>query len=121
MSRAIALCLLLLTTGELRAGDDRLPPGAILRLGDCRFRAGGPVIDLVFSPDGTELISRVLTTDSECLTTWDTATGTASRTSTKARAGGTLVRWANATIPDSPRGLVIGPDGVARVRDFEAN
>lgn len=34
---------------------DPLPPGAVLRLGDTRFRAGGPVKHLRFSDDGRTL------------------------------------------------------------------
>lgn len=65
----VALAVLLVA-GSSGAGAE-LPPGAVARLGDARFRAGGPVRHLVLSPDGTHFATA---TDTE-LTTWDAATG----------------------------------------------
>ena len=46
------------------------------RLGDGRFRAGGPVGELVFSPDGTELTSWARVGPGVVRrTVWDPATG----------------------------------------------
>ena len=41
-----------LVTVQLVSHATNLPPGAILRLGDDRFRAGAPVRHLRFSDDG---------------------------------------------------------------------
>ncbi|HEX4609328.1 MAG TPA: hypothetical protein VH092_14110, partial [Urbifossiella sp.] len=66
-----------LTLGALapaaRSAD--LPPGAALRLGDTRFRAGGPVAELVFSADGSELVSHVPTPTGDRVAVWDADTG----------------------------------------------
>ena len=68
------LLILLVLAGPLHADD--LPPGAAMRLGDSRFRAGGEVNELHFSPDGTELTSRVTIAGnrSRC-TQWSVKTG----------------------------------------------
>jgi hypothetical protein len=125
MSYRALLVALALGTGEptfsarLAAADPTLPPGAALRLGDTRFRAGGPVSDLVFSADGSELTARVPLDDATTrVTTWDAATGLPVSTATEPRRPGTRVRWTATIIPDSPRGVVID-DGVPVVRDFD--
>lgn len=106
---------------SIRAGDEPLPPGAVRRLGDTRFRAGGEVTDLLFSSDGTELTSRVpVDRTTTRVTVWDVATGATVRVTTEPRRPGTRARWGTTIIPDSPRGVVIDSDGVATVRDFEA-
>ncbi len=103
-----------------RAGDPPTPPGAVMRLGDTRFRAGGPVSDLLFSTDSEELISRVsVDTTTTRITVWDVATGRQIRTSTGPARPETRIRWGTTIIPDSTRGVVVGSDGVPVVRDFE--
>ena len=53
-----------------------LPPGAVLRLGDPRFRAGGEVTALAFSPDATQLVSwQTRWGEAGAMTVWDAATG----------------------------------------------
>ena len=99
--------------------DSALPPGASLRLGDTRFRAGGEVAELSFSADGAELTSRGPDgAGGVRVIVWDAATGTPVRTTTEPRPPGARVRWATTAIPDTSRGVVVGPDGVAVVRDF---
>src|SRR5262245_29446358 len=67
------------TTGQKPAVDaqgDALPPGAIMRLGTTRWRPGGYVSGLVFSPDGLRIASyheEQYTT--AAVTIWDVATG----------------------------------------------
>lgn len=71
MSRA--LFLLLLIAARSPAAD--LPPGAVARLGDARFRAGGPVSHLALSPDGKRFATvRDGGSGLVTLTVWD-ATG----------------------------------------------
>jgi WD40 repeat protein len=50
---------------------DPLPPGAIMRLGTTRWRPGGYVSEMAFSPDGTRLVSW----STGALTIWDADTG----------------------------------------------
>ncbi len=102
------------------AGAADLPPGAALRLGDDRFRAGGPVAELVFSADGSELVSHVATSTGDRVTVWDAATGERLRTGVPPRTAGTRVRWGASSVPGTDLGVVIGPDGTAVVRDFAA-
>jgi WD domain, G-beta repeat len=55
---------------------DPLPPGAVLRLGDTRFRAGGEVRDLRFSADGRTLHAWVAEPNAKYRpVAWDAATG----------------------------------------------
>jgi WD40 repeat protein len=90
-----------------------------IRLGDDRFRAGGPVAELVFSADAGELTSWVsLDPGTVRRAVWDAATGRLLRTADEP--AGPRVRRAPTSYPDGPRGVVIGPDGAAAVRDFAA-
>ena len=58
------------------AAPDPLPPGAALRLGEARFRAGGEVLRLDFSADGAQLLGWVASPGtSPRLAAWDAATG----------------------------------------------
>lgn len=127
MSYRALLAVAMIASGGLhprlaKAADASLPPGAAVRLGDTRFRAGGPVAELLFSPDGTELTSRVPIDEATTrVTVWDAATGTPTRATLEPRRPGTRVRWTATSIPESTRGIVIGTDGVPVVRDFAAN
>ena len=114
--RACLLALLLAAP----AGAADLPPGAARRLGDAHFRAGGPVAELVFSADGTELVSHVATPDGDRVTVWDAATGQQLRTGVPPRTAGARVRWGASAVPGTDLGVVVGPDGTAVVRDFAA-
>jgi hypothetical protein len=64
-----AAVLLLLLASPVAAQD--LPPGAVARMGEVRFRAGGPVKHLALSPDGKQFTTRTGTEQ----TTWDANTG----------------------------------------------
>jgi hypothetical protein len=58
------------------ADPDPLPPGAVLRLGESRFRAGGEVLRLDFSADGSQLLGWVATSGGPPRqVAWDAATG----------------------------------------------
>jgi WD40 repeat protein len=48
-----------------------LPPGALARIGTTRFRHGGPVYAIAFSPDGKTLAA----SSSDGIRLWDSATG----------------------------------------------
>ncbi len=73
MSR-IAVLAVLLAASSARAAD--LPAGAVARLGDDRFRAGGAVHHLALSPDGKQFVTtRVAGSGLLALTLWDAATG----------------------------------------------
>src|SRR5262245_3125143 len=52
--------------------DAPLPPGAIMRLGETRFRPGARITHLAFSPDSTQLVSWGA---GEQLSLWDTNNG----------------------------------------------
>jgi RNA polymerase sigma factor (sigma-70 family) len=73
---------------------DPLPPGAVTRLGTQRFRTGGTVAGLAFSPDGKLLASASRTAG---LRLWDALTGRALRPL--------------AEPPDDAEGVVFSPDG----------
>jgi WD40 repeat protein len=116
----LAAVFLLCGPGLIRAADPPLPAGAVLRLGDSRFRAGGPVTDLLFSTDSSELVSRGPAAGGTVrVTVWDVATGRPIRTTTGPVRPETHIRWGTTTIPDGPRGVVIDPDGFPVIRDFE--
>jgi WD40 repeat protein len=55
----------------LDAWGDRLPPGAVARLGTARLRHGGPISDLIFSRDG----KRLAALGGDGLRLWDTSSG----------------------------------------------
>jgi WD40 repeat protein len=95
-----------------------LPPGAAKRLGDDRFRAGGPVAELVFSADGSELVSHVPTPAGDEVAVWDAATGERLRAGGPPRAGA-RVRWGATLVPGTDLGIVLA-GRVAVVRDFVA-
>lgn len=113
------LCLLAALLAAPAAAAD-LPPGAAVRLGEDRFRAGGPVAELVFSADGSELVSHVATPAGDRVTVWDAATGERLRTGVPPRTAGARVRWGASSVPGTDLGVVVGPDGTAVVRDFAA-
>jgi WD40 repeat protein len=120
MSLRTALIATLFLAIPAQADNAALPPGAALRLGEARFRAGGPVSDLTFSDDGRELTSRVPVGDRTTrVSVWDTETGIALRTTVEPRRAA-RARWSSTVIPDSTRGIVIDEKGVAVVRDFAA-
>lgn len=112
-------CLLAVLLAAPAAAAD-LPPGAAVRLGEDRFRAGGPVAELVFSADGSELVSHVATPVGDRVTVWDAATGERLRTGVPPRTAGARVRWGASSVPGTDLGVVVGPDGTAVVRDFAA-
>ena len=101
------------------AADPSLPPGASLRLGETRFRAGGAVSELHFSQDGSELTSRIALDETRTRSTqWDVATGESLAATTETRRPGARVRWSATSIPNGTRGILIGDDGVPVIRDF---
>src|ERR1700755_390504 len=116
MSRRLLLFLAAVALANVAAD---LPPGAVLRLGDTRFGAVGPVAELVFSADGKQLTA--WERGDRAKTVWDTTAWQPVRTIYDIQQVGAVIRWRPTAIGDSPRGVVINPDGVAVVRDFEAN
>lgn len=74
MSRIACVLLLILCSAPLRGAD--LPPGAVARLGDDRFRAGGGVSHLALSPDGTRYATaHDAGAGRTAVTMWDADTG----------------------------------------------
>lgn len=66
----------LLLALAIASAADPLPPGAVLRLGEARFRAGGEILRLDFSADGTQLLAWVASPGgSPRQVAWDAATG----------------------------------------------
>lgn len=115
MPRRGCLLVALILAAPARAA---LPPGAALRLGDDRFRANGPVAELAFSADGSELVSHVPTPSGDDVTVWDATTGERLRAGVPPRAAA-RVRWGAALVPGTDLGVVLA-DRVAVVRDFAA-
>ena len=62
--RVVAAFLLVCVPGVAVASDS-LPPGAVLRLGETRFRAWGEIRHLRFSPDGSVILGWVKGLDGE--------------------------------------------------------
>jgi RNA polymerase sigma factor (sigma-70 family) len=54
---------------------DPLPPEAITRLGTLRFRPGGYIDSIAFTPDGKRLVSHTASWTGSGVTMWDPATG----------------------------------------------
>src|SRR4051812_48231784 len=74
MSRVAPLLVLLLVAQVASPND--LPPGALVRLGDDRFRAGGEVSHLALSPDGKQFATITHAAGGILeLAVWDAATG----------------------------------------------
>jgi WD40 repeat protein len=72
--RRIAFLLVLFAASPAAAAD--LPPGAIARLGDDRFRAGSHLVHIAISPDGKQFATvRWTGVGLGALTLWDAATG----------------------------------------------
>lgn len=80
---ALLLAAVVITGGShprlARAADptpDPLPPGAVLRLGESRFRAAGEILRLDFAPDGAQLLAWVAPPGGPPRqVAWDAATG----------------------------------------------
>jgi WD40 repeat protein len=72
MSRFAALLLVLAVIPARADERDALPPGAVLRLGSLRWRAGGPIVLTAFRKDGRELLT--VGSDHTAIV-WDVATG----------------------------------------------
>jgi WD40 repeat protein len=74
MARVACVFVVLCFASAARAAD--LPPGALARLGDDRFRAGGEIEHLALSPDGKQFATaRCTDLGLHVLTVWDAATG----------------------------------------------
>ncbi len=74
MARVACVLVLLCFGSVARAAD--LPPGALARLGDDRFRAGGGVYHIALSPDGKQFATaRYTDLGLHVLTVWDASTG----------------------------------------------
>ena len=72
----LALLIAHTAVGQAPSSEPPLPPGAVQRLGDTRFRPGCRIKDLAFSPDGSRLVSvGNWMYFEERLSVWDTATG----------------------------------------------
>lgn len=114
-----ALLAVIAAQGRLGAND--LPPGASLRLGDTRFLAGGTVERLEFTADGQRLLAWTAPAgprDSRWKTAWDFVAWEPVRSSDDVQLAGAVARFHTTTIPNSSRGVIVGPDGIAVVRDF---
>lgn len=90
-----------------------LPPGAVLRLGDARWRAGGSVERLWFSADGKTVSALTVASDGKPRTiTWDAAGG-----QQLAPATGPPKGDARSVRLKDGGALTIGPKGTAEVWD----
>ncbi|MBY0513536.1 MAG: hypothetical protein K2P78_06450 [Gemmataceae bacterium] len=123
MERRLRLVASVLVIGSLAPGlaADDLPPGAVLRLGDARFLAGGPVERLEFAADGRGLTAWTVPAsprDPRWKTTWDAVAWEPVRTRDDVQLAGAVVRFQPTSIPNTTHAVVVGPDGVAVVRDF---
>jgi WD40 repeat protein len=75
MSRVLFACVLILMAASSALAAD-LPPGALARLGDDRFRAGGEIEHLALSPDGKQVATATwISKGVQMLAVWDVATG----------------------------------------------
>lgn len=82
---------------------DPLPEGAISRMGTVRFRHGGRITQIAFSPDGKTIYSA--SPDDKLVRAWEAETGRELR-----HFGGKHGVWSVAVTPDG-RQLVTGEDG----------
>src|SRR5207248_11542 len=94
-----------------RAGD-ALPPDAVARAGTVRWRHGGPVLALAFSPDGKTLAS---VSGDGTLRLWEAATGKELRRFLGHKGEVRCV----AVAPDGNSLLTGGADGTARLWDVK--
>lgn len=97
-----------------------LPPGAVLRLGDARFRAGGPVLRLRFSADGSRLVAWAAIPNDRTRqrkTTWDASTGRRLDTAVVALPDEADADWPTAVMKGGQRVITVGFDRVPLVRD----
>src|SRR5437763_495700 len=101
---AVALFLLMISAVLLASAqasaEDTLPPGAVARLGDTRFLAGGSVERLDFSADGTHLTAVTKTPDLARRTTWNTKTWQPARAAEEVQQVGAIVRLKPNSFPD---------------------
>jgi WD40 repeat protein len=75
MARVACLLLASLSLAQPARADD-LPPGAVARLGDNRFRAGGDIEHIAISPDGKQFATATWISKGRLmLAVWDGATG----------------------------------------------
>jgi WD40 repeat protein len=113
-----AVILILLFAAAPAAAADPLPPGAALRLGETRFRAGGEVRHLQFSNDGSTLAAWYLGWDGELHTiAWETATGSTVAMPYRSPPADPPIRALPAVLLDSDRVLTAGPGYAGRIWD----
>jgi WD40 repeat protein len=114
---ALALVGVLQAVGSVCAADV-LPPGAVLRLGETRFRAGGEVRHLRFSADGTIVLGWTVGRDGQLVPmAWDVETG-AAVASTEHRSPPDLPeRSAAAAKLRGDRIVTAGPGNAGRIWD----
>ncbi|HKB04152.1 MAG TPA: hypothetical protein VKD90_18155 [Gemmataceae bacterium] len=89
-------------------GEPPLPPGAVMRLGDTRFRPGARIRHLAFSPDGSRLASwGNWMYFGDRLSVWDTATGREVFTRVMPEGGLADLAWGR----DGGFAVISGPGG----------